>query len=752
MRNLAFIIIALYFCIVHSLFARVEYDKLKESSIHLAKYEIDIISFKGNTAFPQETLESIIASRKTTKSFAYTLFDFAFRGTKDSPIVPTFAKREIKKQLDELESTIVYFSEESVSKDIRNLRKFYHQNGYHDIKIDFIFTRHPKKNQNILRFYLSEGKPYQLDKINLILSDSLPIETNSYINSLIYNNLDKDFNESNILQSLDISIQKLKDKGYYFSYYKLPELVIDNNTKSDSLAIKLYSGKPYRVDSIAISHKLNGQNILAREMARSQIDFEKGELYSYTKIKKTEANYLSLNLFNSISIDTISTNKEDSTLSLQVNLNYKKQQDYNFGIFTNRTTFDKYWNAGVEASYTHRNIFGAAQSFNPFVRFTLLDLSRFFETNRQELEYQAGINLSTPLLWTIDKSRVSSSAQFAFSYKRVIDNLWLSTVDLPFRFAIKLPDWTLFNNASLDLGFRRQIPTNYDEAWEESLRGAKTEKDTLNVLRKFIPFSDFNSFVNKENPLLTSTIFSFGINGDTRNDIFSPSSGYFLSFLADLAPFKVNKYTGASQFLRFQAFLSQYFSLSYQSIIAYKMKFGHILTFDKENSITPYDLQFYAGGANSIRGWASRRLRFYGTSEYKYEASSETELIEDYIGSATILEGSIEYRYKLAGVSNQSIRRVLKDVQLATFVDFGNAYNWYLLNNIEGNDDISIAKILKGIAVAAGFGIRYESPIGVIRADLGWKLYDPNSLYDPQIKVRDGLGDVKIHIGLGHPF
>lgn len=750
MRNLAFILPALFFCIANSLFAKVEYDRLKESSIQIGRYEIEIIDFKGNAAFPQEVLEGIIASREINKSFAYTLFDFAFRGTKDSPIVPAFAKRAIKRQLEVLETGLVFFSEETISKDIRNLRKFYHQNGYHDVRIDFIFTRHPKKNANILRFYLDEGTLYPLNQINLILSDSLPTEINSKISNYIYKNVGSNFNESSVLQSLDQSVKTLKDNGYYFTYYKLPELVIDSETKSDSLAIKLYSGKPYRIDSIAISHKLNGQKILAREMARSQIDFEKGELYSYTKIKTTEAKYLSLNLFNSITIDTIATNKEASTLSLQVNLNYKKQQDYNFGLFTNRTTFDKYWNAGVEASYTHRNIFGAAQTFNPFVRFTLLDLSRFFETNKQELEYQAGISLSTPLLWTIDKSRVSSSAQFAFSYKRVIDNLWLSTVDLPFRFAIKLPDWTLFNNASLDLGFRRQIPTNYNEAWNESLRGAKTEKDTLNVLRKFIPFSDFNSFVNKENPLLTSTIFSFGINGDSRNDIFSPTQGHFLSFLADVAPFKVNKYTGASQFIRFQAFLSQYFSLSYQSVLAYKMKLGHIFTIDKERSITPYDLQFYAGGANSIRGWASRRLRFYGTDKYQYEASSETELIEDYIGSATILEGSVEYRYKVA--STGVIGRVLKDVQFATFVDFGNAYNWYLLSDLPGNDDISIAKIVQGIALAAGVGVRYESPIGVIRADLGWKLYDPNSIYDPNITVRDGLGDVKIHIGLGHPF
>lgn len=734
--------------------AKVNYKKLYRSRISHSQYEIGKISFRGNNKYPSETLETIISSHATDRSFWYSFFEFTYRYGKDNRLIPKFAKKELYDKLNSLQSNIHFFSEETVSNDINNLRQFYHQHGNHQIKLDYEFLPNPKQKINELIFILDEGSDYIVNNIQINITDSIEQHLSEEINTEINKNKNIKFNEANILISADKSIYYLQNNGYFFANYTQPQIVINPEENNDSLTLNISPGLKYKIDSIFIEHDTRGQIRLASVMSENQLDFRIGDYYIKDKIRTSEANFLSLNLFHSAIIDTIQVNNVDSTIALLVRLNYKKQQDYNIGFFTNRTSFDKYWNAGIEASYTHRNIFGAAQSFNPFARITLLDLSRFFEVNKQELEYQIGINLSQPTLWTIDKARIGGSTQFAFSYKRVIDNLWLSTFDLPIRLNVKMPKWTVFNNAFVDVGFRRQIPTNYDDALSQALNGAKNERDSLIIAGRYAPFMNTNSFDNNEKPYLTSTIISMGLNGDSRNDLFSPTKGYFASLLFDIAPFPINIYTGSSRFIRMQAFVSKYFSISYQSIIAYKIKLGHIIWFDPDRSVIPYDLQFYAGGANSIRGWASRRLRYFGIEGYKHESNHYMDFIEDYFGSSTLLEGSIEYRYKIAGLGYRSImQNLLKDVQLAAFLDFGNAYNWYYFATGPDKDKkFDIKEIFKGIAVAAGVGVRYESPIGIIRLDLGWKVLDPNHFNDPSTPISSSLSDVKLHIGLGHPF
>ncbi len=737
------------------LFSQIEYENLYKSRVNPSEYEIGQISFNGNAKFASSQLESIISSRATNRSLSYSFFEFTYRNTRTSKLVPKFVKNEFYSKLNDLQSNIHFFREEQATNDLDLLRQFYHQNGNHQLKVSYTFTPNHNKKINELVFILDEGQDFYIKSFDINYKDSIPEDlTKKLKNELLIKSKDK-FDEKLILLSADRMLYYLQNAGYFFSYYELPQVYINTETKKDSVTLNIFPGNKYKINSIDFEHNSKGYKLLASSMTKAQLNIHPGDYYSKSKIRNSEINYLNLNLFQSVLIDTLRINPIDTSMDLIVRLDYRKQQEYNFGLFTNRTTFDKYWNAGAELTYSHRNIFNAAQVINPFVRVTFLDLSRFFETNNREIEYQFGINLSQPLLFTIDKARIGGSLQFLYSFRRVIDNLWLSTFELPFRFQVRLPRWTFINNASFEVGFRRQIPSNYDDALSESLKLANNLTDSLNIQRKFLPFQDFNSFVDSEKPFLTSTTFSLGLNGDTRNDIFSPSKGYYASFLVDIAPFKVNNFTGISRFIRLQTYLSQYFSINYQSTIAYKIKLGHIIWLEKSKSIIPYDLQFYAGGANSIRGWASRRLRYFGLEGFKPDNSETFKFLEDYIGSSSLIEGSIEYRYKIAGLGHQNyIQTLLSDLQLAAFFDFGNAYQWFLFSGKSDYPEYNpqFKDYFKGIAAAAGVGLRYESPVGIIRLDLGWKLYDPNHYIDPSITKTDQLKDAKIHISLGHPF
>jgi len=110
----------------------------------------------------------------------------------------------------------------------------------------------------------------------------------------------------------------------------------------------------------------------------------------------------------------------------------------------------------------------------------------------------------------------------------------------------------------------------------------------------------------------------------------------------------------------------------------------------------PTSLRFYAGGDRSVRGYA-------------YQEISPEDAVGDPIGGRNLLVGSLEYEYMF-------------DEQwgMAGFVDAGNAFN-----------DVS-----EGLRIGIGTGLRWRSPIGPVRVDVGHGLDDPKRGW-------------QLHIGIG---
>ena len=100
-------------------------------------------------------------------------------------------------------------------------------------------------------------------------------------------------------------------------------------------------------------------------------------------------------------------------------------------------------------------------------------------------------------------------------------------------------------------------------------------------------------------------------------------------------------------------------------------------TFTNEFDLLPPSLRFYAGGDRSIRG--------YG---YQEVGPREAGLA---IGGKNLLVGSAEYE-----------RMFTPSWGAAVFVDAGNAFN----------------EVNEGAKVGAGLGLRWRSPVGMVRVDI----------------------------------
>ncbi|MBK6875548.1 MAG: BamA/TamA family outer membrane protein [Ignavibacteria bacterium] len=104
-----------------------------------------------------------------------------------------------------------------------------------------------------------------------------------------------------------------------------------------------------------------------------------------------------------------------------------------------------------------------------------------------------------------------------------------------------------------------------------------------------------------------------------------------------------------------------------------------------------------------------------------------------------LLEGSLELRKKLF----PQAENFTKNISAAVFFDYGNV--WAADNDFR----------LDQIALAVGFGVRYNVFIGPVRVDLGFKLYDPGTtgnkwlFSDLENVFKDRF---VVHFGIGEAF
>ncbi len=172
---------------------------------------------------------------------------------------------------------------------------------------------------------------------------------------------------------------------------------------------------------------------------------------------------------------------------------------------------------------------------------------------------------------------------------------------------------------------------------------------------------------------------------DVRDKILDPSHGYF--FNSEIAGSLMSDISDASYY-KFKITGGYILPLN-SSILALKATFGSLHLYQGD---IPESYLFYGGGMNSNRAYGYRRL-------------SPTSSSGESIGSDSILDTTIEYRFPVYG-----------DFKGVVFND-----NTYIGEN-------EVPDYSKGY-FSAGVGIRYMTPIGSVAIDFGFDIAHPIEQY-----------------------
>ncbi len=150
----------------------------------------------------------------------------------------------------------------------------------------------------------------------------------------------------------------------------------------------------------------------------------------------------------------------------------------------------------------------------------------------------------------------------------------------------------------------------------------------------------------------------------------------------------------------------------------------------------PFERLFWAGGSNSLRGWAGRTV---GPGSSLLDT---TFTIPNQTGDMR-LEANIEYRFPLFWLLNGAV-----------FLDWGNV--WNIKRNNEYPDDhqsyFTFKDMFKTSALSGGVGLRVDIQFVVIRLDWGFKIYNPTEQVFRNFKEWFSKGGSSFQFGIGYPF
>lgn len=257
----------------------------------------------------------------------------------------------------------------------------------------------------------------------------------------------------------------------------------------------------------------------------------------------------------------------------------------------------------------------------------------------------------------------------------------------------------------------------------------------LNVIERGIRLTE-------DNLIFTS---SFTWTRDTRDNIFDlnfsrtrfkiETAGNLLSAIGGIAGLQENgdgRYeifgVAFSQYVKLEADYIKHWLINRNAIFAIRGFGGIAIPYGNSTSI-PFTRSYFGGGANDNRGWRAYDLgpgSSGGIFEFN-EANFKIAL-------------NAEYRFTILGAFKG-----------AFFIDAGNI--WNVLDDVEipefkfeGLQDLS------EIAIASGFGLRYDFAFAVLRFDLGFKTYDPARPVGERWFKDYNFSNVVYNIGINYPF
>ena len=610
--------------------------------------------------------------------------------------------------------------------------------GYFIAEADYSVDTLSRKKARV-NFYLFPEKAYTIksyvfegeqDKLGQLISKSLD-------NSLIQ--VGDPYELSVLRRERERISNFLQEEGYF--YFISDHLRFSMDTAAGDKQIDLYlqiksevpldAKIPYRIRSITIFPDHNnptadGMQTDTVEMERYTIirrtdDFlprrfdnfiqlEKGDLYSRTLSNRTRQRLFSMGAFGFVNLRHSSSFNETDSIPTEGFLDTRIQLSplTRLSLRSELQLISKsnnFMGPLFSSEIINRNLFKGGEKLNLGIRFGYeTQVAGGRQTGLSALESGLTAELVFPRIiapfeWRDNVAYGVPRTRIALSYSMLsrVKNYRLMSTQLDFGYNWNGSRFASHEIKPIALTFTRL--SNTSESFDNILKNNPFLERSFE--QQFIPGMQynfiFNNLTGRDRRLNRLLIFRADFAGN-------------LAWLVD-ETFKnddQNTILGRSyaHYLRLDFDLRHYFRLGEEEKIIARLFAGWGMPLSNSLSL-PYIKQYFAGGPNSVRAF---RIRSLGPGTYRPEQLDPGSFF-DQAGDIR-LEFNLEYRFPLVSY-----------LKGAVFLDGGNIWLYNENESLPGGSFSS--DWYREIALGAGFGIRLDVEILVIRLDLATPLRKP---------------------------
>lgn len=457
-----------------------------------------------------------------------------------------------------------------------------------------------------------------------------------------------------------------------------------------ALILNIKPGPRFRVAHV----KIEGNKETREDVIRRELRFKEDEVYSYTRILESQQNLYNTTLFRSVVIDETHIDLEAKTVDLLVQVLERKARYVEGSVGVGRR--DEY-EARVVGRWGHRNVGGRGHA---------LELS----------------------------------STFAYNLEKAHDNFFvderLRYVHRRFLSSILGPDTRLVPELAYSFDRRIEDVTLQRTAFDTQLFWKQGRFTTLSA-GVFAAFT--TTTLEKTDDFLETRALTASVTRNSSDNLFNPKRGELRVLSASRAGF-----WGDNHFTRLTGTYARYTPFK-GWVLAFDLRAGWVESFgpSREDAAAdigirgvPFEFLFQAGGNTTVRGFDNNSLGAPVTVTSVGTGTAQAVVDTVAVRAGTVfLISNIELRMP---VPLPLLRR--SKLNWVLFMDAGNV--WRDIHELEASRfGPRFSEPYAGagdLRYSYGFGLRYATPFGPIRIDLGFPLKD--------------FGRRKLHLGLGHTF
>ena len=491
-------------------------------------------------------------------------------------------------------------------------------------------------------------------------------------------------------------------------------------------------GKEEMVNGVKV---ISFRNTFKAKILPQNVYFQHGDLYNQRKYYKTINRFNSLGAWRLVNIEQIPRKNQD-TADFVIRLTPAKKYSFNANLEGSRNqsvVSGNLFGIGVNTTVLNRNFARRAIQSNTSIRYGIeLSDSSFIQT--QQFAISHNIYFPRPIPnsnWIPDKWRDNFRTVLSFNAanteRKDLFNLTTINGSWGYNFQVK--------NALLSFRYPN-IEYSYIKR-----RQKLNELIANNPLLKNI-FTD---------GLIESMSAGVSITGGKNENVNTFRGGVEISglltrlFNSDFLDTNLFRFAKIDlEFVRKIQFKKTALALRLFAGAGYA--FESTVNENKRYGL-PLFRQYFAGGPNSMRAWALRKL---GPGSFVKDFSNTSTGLPERYGDMQ-LEANIEYRFpwfKIAGVQ----------INGALFTDIGNIWFLKKADGREPEERFNLGRLGKDLAVGVGTGLRVDFTFFVIRLDYSYKAKDPSPadidaqnkwFYRYQLK---SLLKGQLQLGINYPF